>query len=729
MMNDRDFISDKVQNSGVKAPAHMDEAFVADRIADADPTPVRADKKRRPMRIAALAASVVLVAGIATGIAVHLHKGASAVPEVSKSIGLVQFSNYDQVRTALKKINERTERYTTQTTGGYDLAVNEVADESAALSSGSKGASSSSGIEYAGTGDGSGSHSETYKQVEGVDEADSIKTDGRYIYVVEHYYSHDDYNYTGSVRVFPAVPGTTDPILRIIPGEEPEQAPATPDEATPDENEPDPAVSDRVSIGYDSSSNIGEIYVKDGRLIIICNDYSGWDEDGNYDDHEYARVFVYDVSDINRVKLLDSFSQSGYYQSSRMIGDVLYLISNEYSYDERIPVCGRGATPNEISADCIYSIEKPSETTFLIVSAYDTLDYSAQTESKAILGIGDDIYCNENNLYIAATEWNYGIWIDYVYAEAAEVDAAAADADDAEGKDDDDTIKTKIFKVDLTDGLAFTAYGEVEGYTNNQYSFDERDGYLRVATTSQNADYEDVNNLYVLDGSLNIVGSVTGFAETESIKAVRYVGDVAYVITYEQTDPLFVIDLSSPASPTILGEVKISGFSTMLVPIDDNTVLGIGVNTGEAEYTDMEVQDGVKLALFDVSDKTNPKVLDSRSYVNYNSNVTYNPRALVYNPDRGDFVIPINYYYFDDDDSFNYEWDWDAEEYDAWYRAHIEQFGGMLNFRVEGGKIVETDLYRSAQDNIDRCVYVDDTVYMTYFNTEGAVSLDSVSYK
>ena len=111
-----------------------------------------------------------------------------------------------------------------------------------------------------------------------------------------------------------------------------------------------------------------------------------------------------------------------------------------------------------------------------------------------------------------------------------------------------------------------------------------------------------MNNLYVLDGELNPVGEVTGFAPDESIKAVRYMENTAYVITYEQTDPLFVIDLTDPTTPVITGEVKISGFSSMLVPIDENTVLGIGYHT-EDEGREMEIQEGLKIVTFDVSDK------------------------------------------------------------------------------------------------------------------------------
>ena len=740
MKNDFDFIKDALDNSGVNAPAHMDESFVLDKIAETqpkivpEPTLTLVKPKRHYQKIAMIAASFVLIAAIGGGITAGI-LGKRAVPPVSKSTGLVQFENYDQVRTALKQISDRNERYYTQTAADEAMVSADsaapAANGSASGSSGSASGSKGTGYGGADTG-GTSSHSETYKQVDGVDEPDIIKTDGRYIYVAANSYSETDYTEIPCVSIFEAVPGTTDPILRLVPGE---TGAATPDEAKQDDS--GDGFEDLDSYSY-SSSLVNDLYIKDDRLVVICHDYSENSYHGMYSYKSFTRAYVYDVADIDHVQLLDTFTQSGGVTSSRMIGDTLYLITNEYSATN-IPICGRGATPDEIAADCIYSIEEPSQDTFLIVGAYDTLDHTAVTESKAILGVADDIYCSESNLYIAATEWNYGPAV--IYYGAAVDDAEVIDAETADGAvktlgasdtaDDSDTIKTKIFKVSLTDGIAFTAYGEVNGYTNNQYSFDEYDGNLRVATTSQTADYQDINNLYILDGELNIIGSVTGFAPTESIKAVRYIGDTAYVITYEQTDPLFIIDLSEPTAPAILGEVKISGFSTMLVPIDDSTLLGIGVNTGEYDYTSMEVQDGVKLALFDISDKSSPKVLDSRSYVNFSSAVTYNPRALVYNAERNDYLIPLNYYYYDYDEDFAYSEDykWDEEDWDKWYRSHIEQFGGALNFTVRDGKLVETDLIRTDCDSIDRCVYVGGTVYMTYYGENGEVRLVTASYR
>lgn len=754
MKNDFDYIKEQVENSGVKAPEHMDESYVFNKLEGVQPqtadmtAPAEDQAKvkemkphRRYGRLTAIAACIVAVAVLTTALTVHFTSKRSAVdPAVSTvdaATGLIRFSSYDEVHAALDKIEEVNAQ------DGYGMR--EAVDgyytsDAAALES--NGVSKGAPLEYSGTGSSAESHSETYKQVEGVDEADIIKTDGRYIYVVENasYYDVDDADFGACVCIFKAEPGASEPILRLVPGVKTAKAdvsatPATADEATPDEIDDNDTMTYPVEIDEEHYTFVYEIYVRDGRLVIICEEYRT-EKNPYYNGFGYGytrssvtSAYVYDVKDPANVRLLDAFAQSGGYLSSRMIGERLYLVSNEYTADS-IPCCGRGDDPAMIPADCIYSVEEPSESTFLIVGAYNTADHSSLTESKAILGIGEQIYCSEENLYITSTEWSFRAYLDYEiaytddgneYAVAEAGDSVKTDADDAEDSEElndapDNSIKTKIYKVSLTDGIAFTACGEVVGSVDNQYSFDEYNGYLRVATTSMNSRYEDVNNLYVLDGDLNIAGSVTGFAETEHIEAVRFIGDTAYVITYEQTDPLFIIDLSVPTAPAILGEVKISGFSTMLVPIDENTILGIGVNTGSYDYTALEVQDGLKLALFDVSDRSNPKVLDSKSYVHYESAVQYNPRALVYNPDRGDYVIPLNYYYY---------YDYNSDDYEPVLH------GDVLNFRIEDGRIVETDHHETDHSQIDRCVYVGDTIYLMYTDSYGYghTHLDSVSYR
>lgn len=688
MKNDLDFIKNKIENSGVCAPEDMNEAYVLSELAHTAPdlSAVQPEPKRKSrgwaIGISATAASLVLV--MTLGIVLHSAFGKGGVRSIGLPGGLAlkQFQSRDQVTQEVSRIRRENQRGSFldyfagkfRLDGDMDYIVDDAAGSSEENGSFAPNAAtgSSSGSSKTGGAAGSQSHSETYEQVEGVSEADIIKTDGKYIYCVDN-------NHMGKIAVFSAE------------GEDSERV------TTIDIKSQKAATEDEADFDYESyygyGPDVDEIYLSDDRLIVL---YSEWTGEGFC---QRTSVQVYDISDVDHITLLDSMSQSGGCRSSRMIGDTLYLVSSYYPYENRIlPVCGNSDSPDEIPADCIYTLADNHSDSFLVISAYDTRDYSAQTESKSILGGVEDIYCNENHLYIYTT-----IWSDSWYTDGAYEGAYGG-------------AKSQILKVDLTDGLSFTAYTEVDGAIDDQYALDEYDGNLRVATTSFTG-VRDTNNLFVLDESLNEIGSVTGFAQDESIKAVRYMGDTAYVITYEETDPLFVIDLSNPTAPEILGEVKISGFSTMLVPIGEDKLLGIGYHTENESYTTMEVQEGLKLALFDVSDKAHPQVLDSKSYVNCSSEVQYNPKALVYNPERDDFIIPLNYA------------NWGR--YDSELRQYVyedEYYGGVLNFAVEGDRLIEIDRCNMMDcDAVHRCVYVGDTVYMTYYD-DYVLMIASVPY-
>ena len=681
MKNDFDFIKDKFENSGVNAPEDMSASYALDQIAEVQPKPTAVPKKskKKIAAIAAAAASFVLVAAIGAAVGVNLgRKNHVSTLDLPGGLSLRTFSDRSEVEKVVKDIQKERNKvsfgdvleYGAEMLNG-SYAAADSAKSADAAGSGSADTGSSTMTSSAGE-----AHSDTYIQVDGVDEADIIKTDGRYIYAVDAYDS-------SHIKIFAAVEGDNAPIADLNVSD---STVATPDEAR-----------DFDYYGY-YLFNINDFYLHDDRLIVMCND-------NNFGDSGYKTVAkVYDISDINNITLLGDNAQSGSYTASRMIGDTVYTVSSYYPNSEKhiLPVCGNAENPAEIPCDCIYSYQEPQSENFLVVSAFNTADFTARTESKAILGAAQDIYCNQNHLYIFGTQYANG------------------DARYYWGYADDGTT-SQILKLDLTADLSFTAYAQIAGYIHDQYALDEKDGNLRVATTSSKNGH-DVNNLFVLDENLGVLGSVNGFALNESIKAVRYIGDTAYVITYERTDPLFVIDLSTPTAPKIMGEVKITGFSTMLVPIDENTLLGVGLHTEEEDYTDLEVQEGVKLALFDVSDPANPQVLDSKSYVDCFSAVTYNPRALVYNPDRDDYVIPLNYYHYD------YTYNSETDEY-VW-GENEEQYGGMLNFAVRDGKLVEIDRYRAGYTfDVERCVYVGSNVYMTHHTAGGGFRLDSTPYR
>jgi uncharacterized secreted protein with C-terminal beta-propeller domain len=239
---------------------------------------------------------------------------------------------------------------------------------------------------------------------------------------------------------------------------------------------------------------------------------------------------------------------------------------------------------------------------------------------------------------------------------------------------------------------------------------DEAGGYLRIATTSTRNNIE-VNNLYVLDPDLKEAGTVTGFARNESIKAVRYIGSKAYVITYEAIDPLFIIDLEDPTDPRIEGEVMIDGFSTLLVPAGKGKLLGIGHATGDNGYGG-EYDSGLKLVLFDISDPSKPKVQVSKEFKEMTSPAQDDSHALTINSEAGWYAIPygvVNYndpgILIDGGNDLEAETDGDvlaepANEYEA----------GVLVFRADDS-LEDAQPVKLGTEYLYRSVYIGDYIY------------------
>ncbi len=686
MKNDFDFIKDKIENSGVTAPAEIDENHVLKKLEGIEPNsaPILTElkpKKNRARLIAGLAAAFVAVVTLSVfGVIFSSQRQPPIQPTVTQSdnadIPLKTFSDYNEVKEELKKITASSDRILER----YEQSV-EVDSYENAPEQGSGSSGSSLGMSG---GSGSDSHSETYKQVEGVDEADIVKTDGKYLYIASQ-------NGAKGIDIYSA---TDDParITTLYP-----------------DNFSDPTKPSAYTDEDDLDAFVEEMYIYGDRLIAVCNTRG---EHFTYN----TMAAVFDVSDIKNIRYVDRFFQSGDYTSTRMIGDVLYLVSEEYAYDGdefSAPLCYRGDDPQEIPVENVRCVENPSDPGMLIIGGYDLKDGAKDVRSTALIGAVEDVYCNESNMYLYSTKWRYTEIVDYESYDGGIITDSALHSSE-------EPVTTDIYKVSLSDGITFTACATIDGWLDSRYSLDEKDGCLRVAATIEDEKDNKTNALYILDSELKEVGKVTGIAKDEEIKAVRYVGDIAYVITYEETDPLFVIDLSDPKNPTVLGEVKIDGFSTMLVPVDENTLLGVGVYTEDADYTAMQVENGTKLVLFDVSDKLHPKVLDEKIYRSCESEAIYEPRAFVKNPDRGDYLIPLNYYEYKINKNTEY--------------ADTIVHGGALNFKVENGRIVEiarpeVKVTHDYDDVINRCLYVGDNIYLIYNGYYGETAVYAVKYR
>lgn len=187
------------------------------------------------------------------------------------------------------------------------------------------------------------------------------------------------------------------------------------------------------------------------------------------------------------------------------------------------------------------------------------------------------------------------------------------------------------------------ARGTVPGRERNQFSMDEYGDFFRIETVTWAPDWAKQTNLHVLDMNLSIVGKLEGLAPGENFHSARFMGHRAYFVTFKKTDPLFVIDLSEPTNPTVLGELHIPGYSDYLHPYDETHLIGVGKHTVEADQENFAWYQGIKISLFDVSNVTNPVQMDNIIIGDRGSDtpVLYDHKAFLFDRARELLVIPV----------------------------------------------------------------------------------------
>lgn len=593
MSKDRDYIKAMFDSDGIKAPeslseenmlamleaAETAEAQETEQQAKWEPAKPAAEKNRASWKpylsrwAAVAAAAVIALFGIS-----GLFDILGPAPDTS-AVGdeLYTFRSAREIDKVLRSMDTGISfgrlRPGSNVDTGMELELldgdmAESADAPAESAEKAYGAETSSAA-------GSANHSETYLQVEDVDEADIVKTDGKYIYYV---------NTDREVVILEAKDGKTKKLS---------------------------------TIGNSGVENyIHDIYLKGDKLITVGKYYKSGSDEGA------SGIVVYDISDRTDPEVLYDFSQTGDILSSRMVGDYVYLVTNDWVYKGKrsVPMCGTYDSLKSIDVSDICCMPEPHTTSYIVLSAIDVSSGTrGKSRTKAVLGASDEIYCNDHNLYVTSAEYDSGTG----------------------------TYYTRIVRAALSGtDVKFNKTARVRGYAVNQFAMDEKDGYFRIATTSDR-DGMDVNNIFVLDSDLKEAGSVTGFARNESIKSVRYFGDRAYVITYKAIDPLFIIDLSDPKDPEIEGEVMIDGFSTLLIPAGEGRLLGIGHATGDNGYGG-EFDNGLKIVLFDISDPSEPKILDSKEFEDMSSFAQSDHHALTINREDGWFAIPYEIYRYNE---------------------------------------------------------------------------------
>ena len=261
--------------------------------------------------------------------------------------------------------------------------------------------------------------------------------------------------------------------------------------------------------------------------------------------------------------------------------------------------------------------------TWVAVLDTETLDTDAASVPLGAAGLitqAGSTYTSEESLYVTTNRWN-----DFVDEEWV--------------SNNPESPRTVIHRFSLLDGVEYVASGEVIGTLLNSYSMSEFEGDLRVATTAYSDDFgggQD-NGVHVMrvDGAdLVEVGSVRGLGRGEQIQGVRFDGPRGYVVTFRQVDPLYVIDLSNPSNPAMVGELKIPGYSTYLKPIGGGRLIGVGMSGTETGQIT-----GVQVSLFDVSDPAAPRQVATAEIAEW-SEATWDPHAFLWWEPTGQIVIP-----------------------------------------------------------------------------------------
>jgi len=529
----------------------------------------------------------------------------------------------------------------------------------------------------------------TNVQVEGVDEADIVKTDGKYLYHLR----------LGDLKI----------------------------------TELTGAMKTISTITFEGDKSPSEFYLYDDQLVVIANQQFFYPYpmpvpmplESQNDLIEADRmpmimpmqtpkthVLIYDIVDKSSPLLIRDYESEGYYVTSRVTGGKLYMVMNKnlgfYGLTEEgvlpnfndiqmsvNPVSGKVVETSKVSQigfEDIRYFPDTIESNLMITLGFDLKNPTAEPHQGAYLGSSSNVYANTQSMVVAMDRYHYDYTVKGEFAYPVFYNT------------------TELYKFDLENGnINFSAKGSVPGRVLNQFSMDAYDGNYRIATTTgETWDNTSTNNLYVLDENMLLIGKLEGLAPTERIFSARFVGDRAYLVTFRQVDPFYVIDMADPSSPKVLGYLKIPGFSDYLHPYDANTIIGFGRET--IETANGQVVGGIKIAMFDVTDVANPVeksqvVIGSAGTY---SEVLYNAKALLFSKTKNLFALPVTVY-----EGLG------SESHFAFQGAYVYSVDTVNGFVLRGtsthltqAEIDDSDIkwYDTTKD-VSRIVYSGDTLY------------------
>lgn len=573
-------------------------------------------------------------------------------------------------------------------------------------------------------------YSTTNVQEENVDEPDYLKNDSKYVYIVSK----------NTLSIIDAYPAESAKLV--------------------------------LKIALDIESQyIENMFLNDDRLVIF---YIGQSDDEIIPQYDFVprrsyspvtHVLIVDVSDKENPTILKDYSIDGNFRDARMIGNYVYFVTNsniDYQYP-KFPVILEDSVPI-VTPDVFYFDNMEQFSNFNTLTTIDIFGDTINSETF-LMGYSGTFYVSEDNFYLT---YQYNAPFGYYENSKQdrffdvivpllpkniqeEIKLIQNDSDtnsstkwiriselmqdsynkmDKKEKDDlfgqirekiteydmriqEESRKTIIHKISIEQGkIEYVAKGAVPGRLLNQFSMDQNEDRFRVATTTEYyTQYQGMtraNAVYVLDEELNIVGGLDKIATDESIFSARFIEDRLYLVTFQQIDPFFVIDLSND-SPKILGELKIPGFSNYLHPFDEDHIIGIGRDTKEIGNERVQ-QLGIKIALFNVENVNDPKVVDDIIIgdISTRSEALHNHKAFFFDKTKKIISIPIN----GDIDNLEIMSEKSiVPEYNRWSGFYVFDLSEKEGFTIKGTITHSNDEGRYYGLNNARTFFIGDVLY------------------
>lgn len=546
---------------------------------------------------------------------------------------------------------------------------------------GSIGIDSASSTESSSSSSNTKDYSTTNIQVENVDEADIVKTDGDYIYSI----SEDN--------------------VIITDVKDPKQPKVVATIKSEDDDIPE------------------DIILYKDKLVVISTK-GNQTQRYYYNNRMNTVVKIYNITSREKPVLTKSYEMYEPYYTSRCIDNVLYVISsgNLRKEDDKIVVeYNEDNMEKEMSIDKIKYLKDVKTTKQTLISTVDLNNETADIKLDSYLMNISNAYVSENAIYLLNQKYNNDSKIPIKLLFGFK---GVFGLEDYYEMDSESGYYTEIYKFDIKENVEYKAKTKVKGKTINQYSLDEKDNHLRIALYDN-----DGSRVAIFDEDLKQIGISDNVAKGEKMYSSRFIGDKVYFVTYKTIDPLFVMDLSNEAKPKVLGKLKIPGYSTYLHPYDENHIIGIGMETkeiinrnsnGKVISTTAKVV-GMKMALFDVSNVNSPVQIssvvigDSRT----TSAILTNPKALLFSKEKSLIAIPVNNYSQDFEVTLSNNYETMINNYTKYSKPYNAEGYFVYNINVQDGfklKGVITHektnaTYYYSNSKLLRGLYIDNNLY------------------